>query len=64
MTASPKDNYIVSGSMKDIKIWNLYTNECVDTIEAHQDWVTCLCFSPDGDILLTGDYIFLNNWIR
>jgi WD40 repeat protein len=27
---------------KTIKLWNLYTGECVGTLEGHTDFVTCV----------------------
>jgi WD40 repeat protein len=42
-SSSPLSPIIASASFdKTIKLWNLYTGECVGTLEGHTDFVTCV----------------------
>ncbi|MDY6901159.1 MAG: hypothetical protein SWZ49_24215 [Cyanobacteriota bacterium] len=38
---------------KTIRIWDLYTGECIRILEGHTDWVYCIAISPDGKTLVS-----------
>jgi WD40 repeat protein len=49
---SPDGNWLATGSDDcTIKLWNLATNECTQTITGHQSRIWHLAWSPDGRIL-------------
>ncbi|HSW86362.1 MAG TPA: F-box/WD40 repeat-containing protein [Rhabdochlamydiaceae bacterium] len=48
-----KGNVLYSGSSDGIiKVWDLYTNQCVATLQGHQNDISCLCVK--GDFLYSG----------
>ena len=43
---------IASGSQDGkIRLWDMETGECLQTLSGHTNWVTNIAFSPDGKIL-------------
>ena len=45
---------MASGSRdKTIKIWEVKSAKCVITLVGHDNWVTDLCFHPQGRFLLS-----------
>ena len=55
VTISPDGKYIVSGSGdKTIKIWDIKTGECLNTLEGHSYWVNSVTISPDGKYIVSG----------
>ncbi len=55
---SPDERLIASASddEKNIKLWNLVTGECIQTLIGHLKGVTSVVFSPDGQTLISGSY--------
>jgi WD40 repeat protein len=51
-----KGRYILASGSYDqtIKLWNVRTGECFQTLEGHDNWVWTLAFSPHGDLLASG----------
>ena len=52
---SPDSKRIASAGsyLKIIKIWDVGTGEVLDKLEGHQDAITALCFSDDGNTLVS-----------
>ena len=48
---SPCNNYIVIGGDRGIEIWDLKTQKVVKSLNAHNNSVSCVSFSPNGDYL-------------
>ena len=47
-------DFLASGSRdKTIKIWEAKTGKCFVTLVGHDNWVTDLCFHPNGKFLLS-----------
>lgn len=36
-----------------IKLWDLETHNCINTIQAHQDWIWTIKFNSSGDLIAT-----------
>jgi hypothetical protein len=52
---SPDGQKIVSGSAdRSVRIWDVATGKCVQTLQGHTDWVTSAQFSPDGQKIVSG----------
>eukprot|EP01033_Poteriospumella_lacustris_P000831 gene831-594_t len=46
---------LVSGSYdKTVKLWDTTTGDEVATIREHSRWVYCVCFTPDGQQIVSG----------
>lgn len=46
---------LVSGSYdKTVKLWDTATGDEVTTIREHSRWVYCVCFTPDGQQIVSG----------
>ena len=39
-----------------MRLWDVETGACVRTLEGHGDWVTSVCFSPDGRRVASGSW--------
>ena len=39
-----------------MRLWDAETGACVRTLEGHGDFVTSVCFSPDGRQVASGSY--------
>lgn len=47
-------DFIASGSRdRTIKLWEAKSGKCVMTFVGHDNWVTDLCFHPNGKFLLS-----------
>ena len=54
---SPDGKTIVSGSWdKTIKIWDMQSGECLNTLEGHSSYVESVVISPDGKTIVSGDH--------
>lgn len=70
ITYSPDGRLIASGGAKEnaIKVWDIYSGKIIGKLEGHEDETTALCFSGDGNTLMTSakdNKVFfwdLNNW--
>ena len=52
---SPDGKYIVSGSLWTIKIWDLKSGECLNTLEGNTSSV--IAISPDGKYIVFGSFL-------
>jgi len=39
---------------RSAKIWDTNTGACIKTLRGHKDWLNSVCFSPDGQKVVTG----------
>ncbi|MBF0553271.1 MAG: serine/threonine protein kinase [Nitrospirae bacterium] len=39
---------------RSVRLWNMDTGECLHALDGHNDWVTCVCFSADGNSVISG----------
>ncbi len=54
-TNSPEGQTLASSSSdQTIKLWNVSTGECYQTLQGHTSWVRSVSFSPDGQTLVSG----------
>jgi WD40 repeat protein len=52
---SPDGTQLASGSEdKRIKLWQVSSGNCLNTLEGHQNLVRSVAFSPDGTLLASG----------
>ena len=55
MSFSPDSSKIASGSVdKTVKLWDVTSGECVQTLEGHSRGVNNVSFSPDGRKIASG----------
>jgi WD40 repeat protein len=47
---TPDGQILASGSMKEVKLWNIYTGELIQTLPG----CSPVAFSPDGQTLVSG----------
>jgi hypothetical protein len=53
---SPDQSLVaLGGPSRLVKIFNASTGKMVCKMKKHTDWVTALCFTPDGKYLISGD---------
>jgi len=53
MSLSPKTNTVAVGGYKEVKIWDLTTNELLTTLKGYVGMVRSVAFMPDGKTLFT-----------
>ena len=65
---SPDGNTIASGSGhwggyeskysdgEEVRLWNVHTGELIKTLTGHKDVVSSVAFSPDGNLIVSGDW--------
>ena len=52
---SPDGTKVASGSDdKTVKLWDVTSGECLQTLEGHSDCVNSVSFSPDGTKVASG----------
>ena len=55
LSISPDGQRIVTGSTDHkIRILNVETGECIDTLSGHESWVASVAFSPNGKLIVSG----------
>lgn len=48
---------LASGSEdRTIKLWDMETGSCLQTLTGHSEWVKSVAFSPDGQMLASGSF--------
>lgn len=52
------DGHTLASCSEDltIKLWDLRTGLCQQTLTGHQNWIKSIAFSPDGQHLVTGSF--------
>ncbi|MBF0456550.1 MAG: protein kinase [Nitrospirae bacterium] len=53
---SADGNTAVSAGTEDrsVRLWKMDTGVCLHVLEGHNDWVTCVCYSPGGAAVISG----------
>ncbi len=47
--------FVSSSEDETIKIWDIETGECLETMDGYTNWQLAVAFHPDGKILASGD---------
>ena len=48
------DEGCVGSDDNTVKLWDVASGECLQTLEGHSHWVSSVSFSPDGKKLASG----------
>ncbi|KAF9105125.1 hypothetical protein BGX27_009794 [Mortierella sp. AM989] len=52
---SPNGNQIISyGDENTVKLWNVESGDCIQTLNGHSGSVHCVAYSPKGDLVASG----------
>jgi WD40 repeat protein len=52
---SPDNKFMASGTWQgEIKLWDITSGKCLQTLKKHRKTVNCISFSPDGKLLASG----------
>ena len=54
--------WLVGGSDKTIKIWDLKTGNCIKTLRCHTSWVRSLAVLSDGALASGNNDSTINLW--
>ena len=61
--AISQEDLLISGSYdKSIKVWNIQTGECLNTLNGHTNYVFSLTISQDGLLISGSGYKSINVW--
>ena len=56
----------VASAGEEIRLWNAHTGELLKTLTGHKDVVSSVIFSPDGNLIVSGDWYYwdghLSSW--
>ena len=54
---NPASNLIASGSFDEsVRMWDVRSNRCLQTLPAHSDPVTATHFNRDGTLIVSSSY--------
>ncbi len=48
---------------EEIRLWNAHTGELLKTLTGHKDVVSSVVFSPDGNLIVSGDWYSWNGYL-
>ena len=57
---SPDGKILAATAKNNIKIWDVKSQKCVETLTVHNDYVSDIAFSPDGKFLVSGGSNFVD----
>ena len=56
----------VASAGEEVRLWNAHTGELLKTLTGHKDVVSSVAFSPDGNLIVSGDWYYwdghLSSW--
>ena len=56
----------VASAGEEVRLWNAHTGELLKTLTGHKDVVSSVVFSPDGNLIVSGDWYYwdghLSSW--
>jgi WD40 repeat protein len=55
VSLSPDSTTLATNHGTVVRTWDALTGAPKHTFEGHESWVSCMAYSPAGDVLLTGD---------
>ena len=59
---SPDGTKVASGSYREVKLWDVTSGECLQTLEGHSHYVNSVSFSPDGTKVASGSSGDIKIW--
>lgn len=48
----------VASAGEEVRLWNAHTGEHIKTLTGHKDVVSSVAFSPDGNLIVSGDWYY------
>ena len=48
---------------EEVRLWNAHTGELLKTLIGHKDVVSSVAFSPDGNLIVTGDWYYWDRFL-